>query len=70
MIGPKKVYCRLGGRLLKVSYGKERPQCTDSNETCWQKNRRVHFVPGEEQKNSVTSQADESVREKASAPRN
>jgi peptidoglycan-associated lipoprotein len=49
-------------RLSKISYGKERPQCTDSNETCWQKNRRVHFVPGEEQKKSVASQAGESVR--------
>jgi peptidoglycan-associated lipoprotein len=26
-----------------VSYGKERPVCTDSSETCWQKNRRVHI---------------------------
>ena len=51
-----------GDRLSKISYGKERPQCTDSNETCWQKNRRVHFVPGEEQKKSITSQASESVR--------
>lgn len=30
-------------RLRVVSYGKERPQCTDSNEACWQKNRRAHF---------------------------
>ena len=30
-------------RLRPVSYGKERPQCTDSTETCWQKNRRVHL---------------------------
>ena len=36
-------------RLLVISYGKERPQCTESNEECWQKNRRVHFAPGEEQ---------------------
>jgi peptidoglycan-associated lipoprotein len=33
-------------KLRTVSYGKERPQCTESNEECWQKNRRVHFVPG------------------------
>ena len=58
-----------GDRLTKISYGKERPQCTDSNETCWQKNRRVHFVPGEEQKKSVTSQAGESARDQASVPR-
>jgi peptidoglycan-associated lipoprotein len=30
-----------------ISYGKERPQCTESNESCWQKNRRVHFSPGQ-----------------------
>lgn len=30
-------------RLKTISYGKERPQCTESNETCWQKNRRAHF---------------------------
>ena len=33
-------------RLRLISYGKERPQCTDANEGCWQKNRRVHLVPG------------------------
>jgi peptidoglycan-associated lipoprotein len=27
-----------------VSYGKERPQCTESNERCWSQNRRAHFV--------------------------
>jgi peptidoglycan-associated lipoprotein len=30
-------------RLKTISYGKERPQCTESNESCWQKNRRAHF---------------------------
>jgi peptidoglycan-associated lipoprotein len=34
-------------RLKTVSYGKERPVCTDSNESCWQKNRRAHFAPGQ-----------------------
>lgn len=29
--------------LKTISYGKEKPQCTDSNEACWQKNRRDHF---------------------------
>jgi peptidoglycan-associated lipoprotein len=28
------------GRLSVISYGKERPQCTDSNEACWAQNRR------------------------------
>lgn len=30
-------------RLKTVSYGKDRPQCTEQNEDCYQKNRRVHF---------------------------
>ena len=34
-------------RLKTISYGKERPVCTESNETCWQKNRRAHFSPGQ-----------------------
>ena len=36
-----------GDRLKPVSYGKERPQCTESNEACWQKNRRAHFEAGQ-----------------------
>ncbi len=28
-----------------VSYGKEKPVCTESDEACWQKNRRIHIVP-------------------------
>jgi peptidoglycan-associated lipoprotein len=31
-------------RLRVISYGKERPQCTESDESCWQRNRRVHFA--------------------------
>ncbi len=27
-----------------VSYGKEAPQCTESNESCWRRNRRAHLV--------------------------
>jgi len=30
-------------RLEMISYGKERPQCTESDESCWQRNRRAHF---------------------------
>jgi peptidoglycan-associated lipoprotein len=36
-----------GDRLRTVSFGKERPQCTESNEDCWQRNRRVHFTAGQ-----------------------
>ena len=32
------------GRINTVSYGKTRPFCGDSNESCWQQNRRGHFV--------------------------
>lgn len=35
-----------GDRLKTVSYGKERPQCTEATEDCYQRNRRAHFVPG------------------------
>jgi peptidoglycan-associated lipoprotein len=34
-------------RMKTISYGKERPQCTEQNESCWQKNRRAHFAPGQ-----------------------
>jgi peptidoglycan-associated lipoprotein len=32
------------GRIKTVSYGKEKPVCTDENEQCWQQNRRGHVV--------------------------
>jgi len=32
------------GNFSPVSYGKEAPQCTESNESCWSRNRRAHFV--------------------------
>ena len=31
-------------RISTVSYGKEKPFCMESNEDCWQKNRRGHFI--------------------------
>jgi peptidoglycan-associated lipoprotein len=33
-----------GSKLRTVSYGKERPFCTESSESCWQQNRRAHLV--------------------------
>jgi peptidoglycan-associated lipoprotein len=33
-------------RISTVSYGKDRPVCSESNEDCWQKNRRAGFKPG------------------------
>ncbi len=31
-------------RLRTITYGEERPQCTASDESCWAKNRRAHFL--------------------------
>jgi peptidoglycan-associated lipoprotein len=33
-----------GSRVRTVSYGEERPFCNESAESCWQQNRRGHFV--------------------------
>ncbi|UCG78242.1 MAG: peptidoglycan-associated lipoprotein Pal [Nitrospirota bacterium] len=32
-------------RILTISYGEERPICTQSDEGCWARNRRAHFTP-------------------------
>jgi peptidoglycan-associated lipoprotein len=31
-------------RIRTISYGKEKPFCTEHTEDCWQQNRRGHFV--------------------------
>jgi len=31
-------------RITIISYGKERPVCTEHNESCWSQNRRAHFL--------------------------
>lgn len=31
-------------QLTLISYGKERPVCTDQTEDCWQRNRRAHVT--------------------------
>ena len=33
-----------GSRIRVVSYGKERPFCMEGTESCWQENRRAHFL--------------------------
>jgi peptidoglycan-associated lipoprotein len=33
-----------GKRIALISYGKEKPVCTESTEACWQKNRRDDFI--------------------------
>jgi peptidoglycan-associated lipoprotein len=46
----KEMLVQLGvpaDRLRTISYGKERPQCTEATEDCWQKNRRAHFSAGQ-----------------------
>ena len=32
------------GRIRVISYGKEKPFCTDDTESCWQQNRRAGFA--------------------------
>jgi len=31
-------------RVRTISYGEERPVCTQSDEACWQRNRRAHML--------------------------
>jgi peptidoglycan-associated lipoprotein len=31
-------------RITIISYGEERPQCSDRSDSCWAKNRRAHFL--------------------------
>jgi peptidoglycan-associated lipoprotein len=33
-----------GDRMRTISYGEERPVCTESEESCWSQNRRAHMV--------------------------
>jgi len=39
-----------GDLINTISYGKDRPVCTDHDESCWQQNRRAHFHYGAEAK--------------------
>lgn len=32
------------GQLTLISYGKDRPVCSDETEACWQRNRRAHVT--------------------------
>jgi peptidoglycan-associated lipoprotein len=34
-------------RIKTISYGKEKPFCTEQTEACWQQNRRAQFVYGQ-----------------------
>ncbi len=31
-------------RIITITYGEEKPVCTQHNEACWQRNRRARFV--------------------------
>lgn len=35
-------------RMNFITYGEERPVCTESDEECWQLNRRAHFIVAEQ----------------------
>ncbi len=46
----KQALANLGiptGSMKTISYGKEKPVCTEHNEACWQQNRRAHFALGQ-----------------------
>lgn len=34
----------MSSRIETISYGEEKPVCTEQTEECWAKNRRAHFV--------------------------
>lgn len=34
-------------KMRTISYGKERPVCTDQSEDCYQRNRHCHFAPAQ-----------------------
>lgn len=34
-------------RIRTISYGKEKPICTEASEACYQRNRRDHMAPGQ-----------------------
>jgi peptidoglycan-associated lipoprotein len=36
------------GRITVISYGEERPVCTDHSESCWKQNRRAAFLVKEQ----------------------
>jgi peptidoglycan-associated lipoprotein len=36
-------------QLQTISYGKEKPICTEHDEECWQKNRRAHITQAQNQ---------------------
>jgi peptidoglycan-associated lipoprotein len=49
-IAVKEFLVQLGvpdDRLKTISFGKERPVCTDQDEGCYQKNRRGHLAPAQ-----------------------
>lgn len=31
-------------RMIVITFGEEKPVCSEQNESCWQNNRRAHFV--------------------------
>jgi len=46
----KQALTKLGvpaSSIKTISYGKEKPICTEHNEACWQQNRRAHFAYGQ-----------------------
>ena len=48
-------------RIRTISYGKEKPFCTESTEACWSQNRRAHFVYQTVKDKCVLQRADELI---------
>lgn len=45
-------------RMTTIAYGEEKPVCSQKNETCWQRNRRSHFVVVKEKVLSEVTKGD------------
>jgi peptidoglycan-associated lipoprotein len=45
--GPRDYLTSAGipaSQITTITYGKERPPCTERTEECWARNRRAHFL--------------------------
>jgi peptidoglycan-associated lipoprotein len=52
-------------RMQTISYGEEKPLCTTSEESCWWKNRRAHFLADYGRKEAAGMEAEVIEPEKA-----
>lgn len=43
-VSPQNNHAVPSSRMSTISYGKEKPVCTEATEACWGRNRRAHFT--------------------------